>query len=98
MSSIEEIAPNTVLKLDMDTFKEITRFSFKTFDLVQHKDSFGDYHAALIRAVRMRANSAAGVFLGVSSGYDSGAVAAVGAFVFTSSKTAHTMYCAGAAQ
>ena len=74
---------NTILVIDMDTHKILRTHSVHKFDLEnQNKTTFEDYDKALIKAIRKRAlvdnetMSLWPVFIGLSSGYDSGAIAA----------------------
>ena len=45
------------------------------FDLNQHKDTYDDWITAFERAVEKRTRSEYGIFMGLSAGYDSGAIA-----------------------
>ena len=61
---------------DLKTLELLNEFDNASFDLSQHKDSFEDWISAFKNSIRKRtSNTEAGIFLGLSSGYDSGAIA-----------------------
>ena len=65
-------APNQILVKNFDG-TVLDRTSVHPWDLAQRKDSYDDWIAAFEAAVTKRAK--AGCFIGLSSGYDSGAIA-----------------------
>tara|TARA_Y100001938_G_C8099750_1_gene440753 strand:- start:5281 stop:6585 length:1305 start_codon:yes stop_codon:yes gene_type:complete len=61
---------------DLKTLELLNEFDNTSFDLSQHKDSFEDWILAFKNSIKKRtSNTKAGIFLGLSSGYDSGAIA-----------------------
>ena len=63
-----------VLSLSTLELKEVKEVF--SFDLTQHKESFDDWELAFQKAIAKRTqNIKHGVFIGLSSGYDSGAIA-----------------------
>ena len=64
-----------VLDLDRPQAEPISRIQLITWDLRQHKDHTRDWQAAFARAVRLRTERLKHrVFIGLSSGYDTGAI------------------------
>ncbi|GMH48302.1 hypothetical protein TL16_g00263 [Triparma laevis f. inornata] len=77
-----QLEPNTVLKFDLDptTKNPILgskqKFELTTFDLKQYKPHTDDFVKAFMESIRKRTQDLKTVpFVGLSSGYDSGAVA-----------------------
>jgi len=72
-ADITPLKPNTTLVYTEDNcnFVEVT-----SFDLKQYKDNYNDFLAALDEAIIKRTKSAVDIFIGLSSGYDSGCIAA----------------------
>jgi len=74
----KEVVPlpaNTVMIYDMDS--KTCEFSLvTTFDLTQKKDNYTDFCNALDCAIAKRAKTDVKLFMGLSSGYDSGCIAA----------------------
>ena len=61
---------------DLKTLELLNEFDNVSFDLSQSKGSFEDWISAFKNSIRKRtSNTEAGIFLGLSSGYDSGAIA-----------------------
>ena len=61
---------------DLKSLKLKRELDNVTFDLEQKKDSFSDWISAFKNSIKKRtSNTKAGIFLGLSSGYDSGAIA-----------------------
>ena len=61
---------------DLKSLRLINELDNVEFDLSQHKDSFEDWITAFKKSIKKRiTNTEAGIFLGLSSGYDSGAIA-----------------------
>jgi asparagine synthetase B (glutamine-hydrolysing) len=75
-----EIAPNSITTISLLDFLIVGREVLTFFDLTQHKNSFDDWCSAFEASVekRCRVESAQGdlLFIGLSTGYDSGAIAA----------------------
>jgi asparagine synthetase B (glutamine-hydrolysing) len=68
--------PNTVIKWRLSDLKLLGSSRVHTFDLNQHKDHFCDWRSAFSRAIKKRTqNLRENCFIGLSSGYDSGAIA-----------------------
>lgn len=67
-----EIEPNTVLALQISNEKELFRYNYHKWDFKQFKDSYDDWITAFERAIKKRATDRC--FVGLSSGYDSGAI------------------------
>jgi asparagine synthetase B (glutamine-hydrolysing) len=64
-----------VLDLDQPQAEPITRIQLITWDLRQHKNHTRDWQAAFARAVHLRTERLKHrVFIGLSSGYDTGAI------------------------
>lgn len=67
---------NTTKIFDLDSKHEIGEFVNYEFNIDQYKTSYDDWISAFTRSIRKRtSNLQYGVFLGLSSGYDSGAIA-----------------------
>ncbi len=70
-----EASANEVLIFDMNSYKIFNRFPKFTFELTQWKNSYDDWEKAFERAVQKRSvNLVQSCFIGLSSGYDSGAI------------------------
>lgn len=67
-----EIEPNTIEGVRISDEKELFRFNYYKWDFHQFKDTYDDWIRAFEEAVEKRATSRC--FLGLSSGYDSGAI------------------------
>jgi asparagine synthetase B (glutamine-hydrolysing) len=76
-AAIVAFPANALLSFDMGGSFASARqkLRVRTFDLRQHKQSTADWQRAFDRAVRARADTRRGLFVGLSDGYDSGAVA-----------------------
>jgi asparagine synthetase B (glutamine-hydrolysing) len=71
-----QIEANSTYILKLSTLEKLNRLDVYTFDLNQHKDSFDDWEAAFAKSIQKRTqNIKHGIFIGLSSGYDSGAIA-----------------------
>ncbi len=71
-----QIEANTTIIFSISELKELERKPLWTFDLNQHKTDFDDWDAAFENAIRKRTRGIKhGIFIGLSSGYDSGAIA-----------------------
>ncbi|CAK9033103.1 Hypothetical protein (Fragment), partial [Durusdinium trenchii] len=91
----QQLDPNSVLVLEFaedGSVREVQRLSVYEFDTRQFKDDVVDYLSALAQAVAKRARISQGTrqqpFIGLSPGYDSGALQAL----LTLSKTPHVAY------
>ena len=69
--------PNETLVIKLSTAKIIDRFEVYHFDLRQYKTSYKDWMTAFHNSIKKRAASHVRekIFIGISSGYDSGAIA-----------------------
>lgn len=71
-----QVLSNKTYTLDLSTNKIINEMRVHTFDLNQHKTSFDDWNKAFAQSIYKRTKYAkCGVFIGMSGGYDSGAIA-----------------------
>jgi len=74
--NVQKMEPNTAKVFDLDLMMEIKTFKVKEFDLNQHKDDFKDWRKAFKKSIEKRTyNLRERIFIGLSSGYDSGAIA-----------------------
>lgn len=72
----KKVSANTRMLIDLDTLKTQDAGTVYDFKLDQHKTTFDDWNAAFAEAIRKRtANLREQLFIGLSSGYDSGAIA-----------------------
>lgn len=74
---IKKFKANTTMVFDLKTKKILNTFSNYEFDLKQHKPHYEDWNVAFTRSIEKRAkiNVREKIFIGISSGYDSGSVA-----------------------
>ncbi len=74
--NIKPLKPNTCYVLDLIT-NDLDKFTIKEFELNQHKSTYNDWIKAFERAIEKRAKQSGSkkIFIGLSSGYDSGAIA-----------------------
>ncbi len=71
----KQVKANQCLELSF-SLKLLNKFQVTKFDLRQHKKSYDDWELAFSESVKKRASDCnSGVFIGLSSGYDSGAIA-----------------------
>ena len=71
-----QIEANSTYQLRLSTLEKMSRKDVFTFDLNQHKDDFDGWNQAFSNSISKRTqNIKHGVFIGLSSGYDSGAIA-----------------------
>ena len=71
-----QVEANSTYILRLSTLEILERKDVHSFDLKQHKDNFDDWNKAFENAVAKRVQNAKhGIFIGLSSGYDSGAIA-----------------------
>ena len=75
---IHMVGPNRVLTICLDTFRLIKQTAVFEFDMRQFKNSTEDYINAFNTAVKLRTQDLEGtgrpLFVGLSSGFDSGAI------------------------
>lgn len=71
----EKIKANTTLIIDVTTLEIISNFPVYKFDLKQYKTNFDDWNESFYNAIYKRThNCREGIFIGLSSGYDSGVI------------------------
>jgi len=75
-SNIIPMPPNTTLEFCLIT-KKITLFPVVNFNLRQYKNSYNDIIKCFNNAVLKRSKTDKKIFVGLSSGYDSGAIALI---------------------
>jgi len=74
-NNITKAEPNTTYVVSLDTNTIIDQRTVYNFDLNQHKTSYEDWINAFHNAIQKRiANTDKNVFIGLSSGYDSGLI------------------------
>lgn len=72
----QKLKANLTKIYDLKTLTLVKEFNNKNFDIKQHKNSFDDWLQAFQNSIAKRtANTDKGMFVGLSSGYDSGAIA-----------------------
>lgn len=72
----QKLKANTTEVYDLISHKILNKFSNINFDINQYKRSYDDWIIAFENSIKKRtANTNKGMFLGLSSGYDSGAIA-----------------------
>jgi asparagine synthetase B (glutamine-hydrolysing) len=77
-TNIIEADPNTTYFINMIDNSIIKKSSVYDFDLTQHKTSYDDWNIAFENSILKRAqNIKHNIYVGLSSGYDSGAIACV---------------------
>jgi asparagine synthase (glutamine-hydrolysing) len=75
-SQIKKIEANTTEVYSFNNFNLINKFNIKKFDLNQHKQSYQDWILAFEKSIQKRTkNTKEKIYIGLSSGYDSGAIA-----------------------
>jgi len=71
-----KIPPNTTIIVSLSEMRAIKRIKFTDFSLIQYKKNFDDWCIAFENSISKRAkNTRENLFIGLSSGYDSGAIA-----------------------
>jgi asparagine synthase (glutamine-hydrolysing) len=71
-----KLEANVTKIYNLDSLQQIKKYHNFTFDTTQHKTSFDDWLTAFGNSIAKRiANTDKGMFVGLSSGYDSGAIA-----------------------
>ena len=72
----KKLLANTTLVVDFNTHQVLRTITNTKFDLQQHKHTFDGWIQAFQRSIAKRTqNTQASMFVGLSSGYDSGAIA-----------------------
>jgi asparagine synthetase B (glutamine-hydrolysing) len=72
----KKLQGNQTRVYDLDTHKFLYEFENYTFDINQYKNTYDDWISAFKQSIEKRSrNVQYGMFLGLSSGYDSGAIA-----------------------
>ena len=72
----EQVPANTTQIYSLSSLQMIEQRKVWNFDLNQHKSTFDDWNKAFENAIRKRTSGIKhGIFIGLSSGYDSGAIA-----------------------
>jgi len=72
----QKLQSNNTLVFDLKSLRNIKGYHNYTFDTFQHKTNFDDWMQAFSNSIAKRtANTDKGMFIGMSSGYDSGAIA-----------------------
>jgi asparagine synthetase B (glutamine-hydrolysing) len=70
-----KLKSNTTLIFNLSTLTQTASYTNKTFDIKQYKTTFDDWFTAFSNSIRKRTlNTTQGMFVGLSSGYDSGAI------------------------
>jgi len=67
-----ELPPNTIECIRISAEKELFRHTYHEWDWSQYKDTYDDWIKSFEQAIRKRASDRC--FIGLSSGYDSGAI------------------------
>lgn len=67
-----QIRPNTIEAVQISTEKTLFSYNYHKWDWNQYKDTYDDWIKAFEKAIKKRAKD--GCFIGLSSGYDSGAI------------------------
>ena len=74
-NDIKKAKPNTAMVFKISDSKLINEFTICEFDLNQHKNSFDDWNESFKNSIHKRTtDTTQNVFIGLSSGYDSGAI------------------------
>jgi asparagine synthetase B (glutamine-hydrolysing) len=72
----KKLKANTTLVYDLRSLRLIEEVINTRFDIRQHKNTFDDWISAFSKSIKKRVqNTNKGMFVGMSSGYDSGAIA-----------------------
>jgi asparagine synthetase B (glutamine-hydrolysing) len=76
LTHARKLAANTTVVFDLDTLTQTQQVTNHEFDLRQHRTSFDAWVEAFEHSINKRTkNTQHGMFVGMSSGYDSGAIA-----------------------
>lgn len=73
-NKINSFDKNTTIIVDLTSFKIKEVKSVYTFNTNQYKNSFDDWNSAFEDSIKKRVTTNKGIFIGLSSGYDSGAI------------------------
>ena len=74
-SGVKKMEPNTTLIIDLIEGEIIESLTVTEFDLNQHKNNYDDWNLSFKESIRKRTkNIREKLFLGLSGGYDSGAI------------------------
>jgi asparagine synthetase B (glutamine-hydrolysing) len=72
---VQKMPPNTAKVFNLTSLEQTKEFEIVQFNLDQYKDNFDDWNDAFHRSVMKRvSHSSQKIFIGLSSGYDSGAI------------------------
>jgi len=76
LNSNRKVEANRIIIYSLDDFMVKSEKQWFKFDLIQHKNHFDDWNIAFANSIAKRAKSNVreNVFIGLSSGYDSGAI------------------------
>lgn len=75
LANIEKLPGNTAYKLNLNTLEEIDSIKLVKFNLNQYKNTYDDWIQAFENSIKKRTkNTSQKIFLGLSAGYDSGAI------------------------
>jgi len=73
--NIQKASPNTIYTICLKTYKILNQESIYDFDLNQYKKTYDDWIIAFENAIKKRTdNTDKKIFIGLSSGYDSGLI------------------------
>ncbi len=73
--NVNKMEPNTTLIIDLETKEVLEKRKVYEFDLTQHKDNCDDWIVAFEKSIEKRTkNIREQIFIGLSGGYDSGAI------------------------
>jgi len=86
-----KISANTIISLRLSTMETLNKETVYKFDTRQHKNNYDDWYSAFIESLSKRTSGVReNVFIGLSGGYDSGAIAC-GLNVISSPYKAYTI-------
>ena len=75
-TNVKKAKPNTCSIYKISTCEKLDEFTIHHFDLNQHKNNFEDWNVSFQQSIKKRtSNTDKKIFMGLSSGYDSGAIA-----------------------
>ena len=75
LKNIKQVEANQTYKVNLSDLKIIKKSTVYDFDLRQHKNNYNDVIKAFENAIKMRTSDVKHkIFMGLSSGYDSGAI------------------------
>jgi asparagine synthetase B (glutamine-hydrolysing) len=74
-TDVKKMEPNTTLIINLETKEILEKYKVHEFDLTQHKDNCDDWIIAFENSIKKRTkNVREQIFIGLSGGYDSGAI------------------------